>query len=56
MNNTIEKKYITFSHCINYGSNVQILELISIILVVMSYFTSKYLMVLAAAILSIYIY
>ena len=55
MNNTIEKKYITFSHCINYGSNVQILELISIILVVMSYFTSKYLMVLAAAILSIYI-
>lgn len=52
---TIEKKHITFSHRTNDGSNVLIWELVSVFLVVMSYFTSKYLMVLAALILSIYI-
>lgn len=55
MNNTTEQANIANSHRSKNSSKLIFLEITAVLLVVMSYFTTKYLMILAAVILSIYI-
>lgn len=55
MNKTTEQANVAYSRRLNNAGKLIILEMASVLLVVMSYFTTKYLMILVAVILSVYI-